>query len=257
MKPTDSQLIYSDGRFFDLESGSLAEDIPFYLEQARISGGPILELGCGTGRVTIPLSEAGFQVTGLDISRPMLDQARKKADQKGLDISWIEADCRDFHLGTKFGTIIFPFNGIAHIQDRESHEALFACVHEHLVTTGHFIVDWFNPSLEILLRGETQRYPCFEYDDPDGRGRVLVTEGNHYDRSTQINHVKWYYKIGDLPEETRELNMRILFPQEFDALLYYNGYEIVNKFGDHQGNPFESNSRHQLIVCRLRSRDHR
>ncbi len=252
MKPNDSGAIYSDGRFFDLESGDLTMDIPFYLKQAAISGGPVLELGCGTGRVTIPMAEAGFEMTGLDLSAPMLEEARRKASRKELNIRWVEADCRKFNLGARFGTIIFPYNGIAHIHDRKSHEALFACIREHLKSNGHFIVDWFNPSLEILLRGSEQRHPCFEYDEPDGRGNVVVTETNFYNRATQINHVKWYYKIGDLPEEVRELNMRILYPQEFDALLHYNGLEIVGKYGDHKGGPFESNSRHQLIVCRLR-----
>ncbi len=253
MKTSDSRAIYSDGRYFDLESGHIVADIPFYLKQAQMSGGPVLELGCGTGRVTIPMAEAGFVMTGLDVSAPMLDQARLKASEKGLSIMWVEADCRDFSLGSRFGTIIFPFNGIAHIHDRESHEALFARVREHLESEGRFVVDWFNPSLEILIRDEDQRYPCFEYEDPDGRGKVTVTENNFYDRATQINHVKWYYKIGNMPEEVRELNMRILYPQEFDYLLHYNGFEIVAKYGDHKESSFGSGSRHQLVVCRLRS----
>jgi len=253
MKPNDSQAIYSDGRYFDLESGHITKDIPFYLKQAELSGGPVLELGCGTGRITIPMAEAGFTMTGLDLSAPMLDQARRKASEKGLNITWVEADCRDFSLGSTFGTIIFPYNGIAHIHDRESHEALLARVREHLKVDGHFVVDWFNPALEILLRGGNQRIPCYEYDDPDGRGKVIITETNFYDRATQINHVKWFYKIGDMPEEVRMLNMRILFPQEFDYLLHYNGFEVVAKYGDHEESPFESGSRHQLVVCRKRS----
>jgi SAM-dependent methyltransferase len=253
VKPVDFHAIYSDGRYFDLESGGITEDIPFYLNQAAISGGPVLELGCGTGRITIPMAEAGFEMTGLDICKPMLDQARIKADEKGLGIVWIEADCRDFRINSRFGTIIFPFNGIAHLHDRESHEALFERVRAHLKPEGHFVIDWFNPSLEILLRGENKRTDCFEYEDPDGRGKVVVTESNHYDSATQINHVKWYYKIGDMPEDVRELNMRILYPQEFDNLLHYNEFEIVGKYGDHDESPFESSSRHQLIVCRARS----
>lgn len=252
MKPNDSNNLYFDGRFYDLESGDITTDVPFYMKQAEISGGPVLELGCGTGRVTILLAEAGFEMTGLDISAPMLKQAHIKAAEKGLNIRWQEADCRDFNLGCKFGTIIFPFNAIAHIHDRESHEALFTCVRGHLKNDGHFIVDWFNPSLEVLMRASDKRYPCYEYDDPDGGGKVVITENNVYDRATQINHVKWFYKIGDAPEKVRELNMRILYPQEFDSLLHYNGFEIVAKYGDHQENPFESSSRHQLMVCRLR-----
>ncbi|RKX25209.1 MAG: hypothetical protein DRP47_10135 [Candidatus Zixiibacteriota bacterium] len=80
----------------------------------------------------------------------------------------------------------------------------------------------------------------------------MITENNVYDPATQINHIKWYYKIGDAEEIARELNMRILFPQEFDTLLHYNGFDIDEKIGDFDESPFESNSRHQIIICRLR-----
>jgi len=253
MKPSDCFAIYGDGRFYDLESGSLSNDIPFYLKQIEVGGGPVLELGCGTGRITIPIAEAGYEVIGLDISKSMLEQALKKSAEKSIGIDWIEADCRDFNLKKKFGTIIFPFNGIAHIHDRESHEALYDMVKKHLKPDGRFIVQWFNPALEILLRGENQRTKCFEYDDPDGRGKVVVTEDNYYNRATQINHVKWYYRIGDQPEETRRLNMRVLYPQEWDALLHYNGLDIVAKYGDFDESEFKSDSVHQLIVCRART----
>ncbi|RKX27223.1 MAG: hypothetical protein DRP47_06865 [Candidatus Zixiibacteriota bacterium] len=178
MKPNDSFEIYSDGRYYDLENEGLVKDISFYRKQAKRIGGPVLELACGTGRITIPLAEAGLKMTGLDISPPMLQQARVKAEKKGLNIEFIETDCRNFDLEERFSTILFPFNAIAHIHDHESYEALFSCVKNHLQDGGRFIVDWFNPRLDILIRDPDKRYPCYEYDDPDGRGKIVITE--HY-----------------------------------------------------------------------------
>ena len=252
LKPNDSFDIYSDGRFYDLENARHRSDLPFYLEQAKLHGGPILELACGTGRIAIPIAEEGFEITGLDISRPMLNQARCKADRAGIKVEWLEGDCRNFSLGRKFKLVFFPFNAIAHIHDLESHEALFDRISEHLEADGRFVFDWLNPKFEFLMRDPSRRYPCFGYDDPDGGGKVIVKESNVYDSATQINHIKWYYRIGLGDEVVRELNMRLFYPKELDALLHYNGFEIEAKYGDFDMAPFVSSSRHQVLVCRRR-----
>ena len=78
MEPIDCCDLYSDGRHYDLQNRDIVEDIPFYLRQIRKHGEPVLELACGTGRITIPLSSKGIKITGLDISESMLEQAKKK-----------------------------------------------------------------------------------------------------------------------------------------------------------------------------------
>jgi SAM-dependent methyltransferase len=253
MEPPDSDVIYRDGRLYDSQHKGFDEDIPFYTKRARMYGEPILELACGTGRIAIPMAKEGLRITGLDVSASMLAEARKKSAEQGLDIEWIETDCRDFHLETRFNLIFLPFNSIAHLLDPESIESCFSCVREHLTPEGRFIIDIFNPKLEILVRDASERYPTGEYDDPDGRGRVVVTENNVYDRAAQVNRIKWYYRTGEEPEETvADLNMRIFFPQELDALLRYNGFEIEAKFGEFDETPFTSESLKQIPVCRKR-----
>jgi SAM-dependent methyltransferase len=254
MKPIDCEPLYRDGRHFDLENRSFVEDIPFYLRQVRRYGQPVLELACGTGRITIPVAEAGYQVTGLDISPGMLSVARAKAAAKNLQVEWVEADCRAFDLGRRYAYILFPFNSIAHLHDLESLEACFERVREHLASEGRFAIDMFNPKFEYLTRDPTARRPVAEYDDPDGRGTVTITEDNVYDRASQVNHVKWYYSIGSRHDASvDELNMRIFYPQELDALLRYNGFTIESKYGDYDETPFVSESPKQLVVCRRRS----
>jgi hypothetical protein len=126
-------------------------------------------------------------------------------------------------------------------------------VKRHLTDQGRFIIDIFTPRLDILIRDPSQRYPVSKYPDPDGRGNVIVTENNVYEKDTQINRIKWYYKIGDQTEETiEELNMRIFFPQELDMLLYYNGFTIDAKYGNYDETPFDSSSPKQIVVCRSR-----
>jgi len=248
LKPNDSQDMYSDPVAYDAENKIFTGDIPFYRDLATAFGGPVLEVTCGSGRVTIPLAKAGIEVTGLDISQPMIDRAREKAIAAGVTIDWVTADCRDFDLGRRFALIIMPFNAIAHIHDRESHEALFEAVSRHLRIDGRFVLSWFNPDHRWLYRDPDKRYPCFEYTMPDGTP-VVVTESNWYDRASQINHSKWYYKYGDAEEVVRENNMRQLYPQELDCLLHYNGLKLEAKYGDYDKAPFESSSRYQICVC--------
>jgi SAM-dependent methyltransferase len=253
MEPIDCEPLYRDGRHYDLQHRDFVDDIPFYVKQAERYGDPLLEIACGTGRITIPIAEKGLRITGLDVSKGMLAHAERKAAALGADIEWINADCRDFHLGRYFNLILFPFNSIAHLHSLADIEACFACVREHLAPGGHFIVDIFNPRLDILMRDRSGRYPVGEYPDPDGQGTIVLTENNVYDGASQVNRIKWYYRIGGRSDQiTVDLNMRIFYPQELDALLKYNGYEIENKFGDFDESPFGSDSLKQIPVCYLR-----
>lgn len=251
MQPVDCGPLYRDGRHYDLENREFVEDIPFWLRQAARTGGPILELACGTGRITLPLAEKGYSITGLDISEGMLSHARAKAAAQGLTIDWALADCREFKLDKQFALIFFPFNSIAHLHDLESLHACFARVREHLAPGGRFVIDIFNPRLDYLTRDPTQRFPVADYPDPDGQGWVTITETLAYDRASQIGHIKWYYSIGDRQDAVaHELNMRILFPQELDALLSCSGFALEAKYGDYDERPFDSDSPKQLPVCR-------
>lgn len=250
MKPIDTESLYRDGLHYDAQHVEIVEDIPFYISRAQKCGGPILELACGTGRLTIPLARQGFDITGLDISEGMLKVAREKAEREHLSCTFLHEDCRHFSIDRKFNLIFIPFNSIAHIHDRESFGALCDSVKNHLNENGRFIIDIFNPKLEILMSDPNKRFIVAEYEDPYSHEKVTITENNVYDKATQINHIKWYYKIGKQEEFAVELNMCIYFPQELDNLLYYNGLEIIEKYGDFDESPFESDSPKQLIVCK-------
>jgi 2-polyprenyl-3-methyl-5-hydroxy-6-metoxy-1,4-benzoquinol methylase len=253
MKPPDCQGLYWDGRHYDLQTENFVEDIPFYERQIDRYGQPVLELACGTGRITIPLAKKGVAITGLDVTESMLSLARQKAAKDAVEVDWVLADCRDFQLNRRFRLIFIPVNSITHLHRREDLEALFGRVKEHLHQKGRFIIDVFNPSLDILCRNPEKRFPVAEYEDPDGRGQVAVTENNIYDTTTQINHLKWYYRIGN-KEDVRvvENNMRIIYPYELDDLLHYNGFAVEAKYGDYNESSFDPSSPKQLTICRLK-----
>ncbi len=251
MKPLDCHDLYSNADLYDAQHLEFVADIPFYVGQGRKQGGAILELACGTGRITIPLADEGFDITGLDVSRSMLDRARQKASDADLDITWIEADCRDFELERKFSLIFIPFNSFLHIHELDDLESFFAAVTRHLEPDGRFIIDVYNPSLSFLNRDPEKRYPVTYQPDSSGEDPVSITEDNHYDRKSQVNHIKLYYRVDGVEEEViQELNHRVFFPQELRTLLKYNGFEIEVCYGDFDLSPFESDSPKQLLVCR-------
>lgn len=245
----ENNSIYLDPRHYDAMY-NMTEDIPFYLDCIRDYGEPVLELACGTGRVTIPLAERKVDITGLDISQEMLGLAKRKAMRKGVDIDLIKGDMRDFTIDKEFNTIIVPVNSMLHLLSIDEYEGLFSSVHEHLSDQGRFIFQIFNPDLSKLTRDPDEEYTAAEYDDPDGGGKILITENTDYDMSEQVMNLTWYYHINGEVETKVDWKLRILFPKEIDALLEYNGFEVEKKYGDFDRSDFRDDSDTQIIICK-------
>ncbi len=254
LRPADVDHLYFDGRHYD-RLWEFEEDLPFWIRQAEKHGGPVLELACGTARVALALAKEGFQVTGVDLSDSMLAEAHRKCAEEQLFVEFVQADIRSFNLARRFPLVILPANVLCHLLDLEDLEAFLNCVEHHLHDEGTFIIDVFTPRLDILLRNPDTRFPHTEYPDPDGKGKVRVSESNCYNSASQINHVKLHYDLPDRPDQlVEELAMRMYFPQELDALLGYNGFRIEKKYGDYDHTPFGTCTERQLIVCRKRVR---
>jgi len=252
MHDYDGQAVYGDADLYEHQSGALSADLDFYLREALATGGPALECACGTGRVTLHLARAGLEVTGVDLSRPMLDRAIARAAAERLDIAWVHADIRTWSGGRRFRFVYIPYNALLHLLDRESLELFLARVREHLLPGGRFALNIFKPHLPFLLADPEQRRVVFDHIPAPGGGEITIVEQNRYDAATQINHVLWTVQRPDGSEERQELNLRMYFPAEMDALLHYNGFRIVRKDGDFQGTPFGSGSSHQVFVCEVR-----
>jgi len=239
-----------DGKHYDQMHQNANWDFSFWLGQARKYGDPVLELACGTGRVANTLAQEGFRVTGIDNSDAMLSEARRKSASQGMDVEWVQADVRNFELGTRFPLIIFPFRTIAVLLAAKDLEACFSSVKNHLEPDGRFIIDAFNPDLDTLRRSPEERDPFAEYPDPQGNGTIVVTRSNDYDAASQINRMKLFFKLPSQTDEvTEELNLRMYFPQELDALLEYNGFIVEDKLGDYEEAPFVASSGLQILVC--------
>lgn len=241
-------LIYQ-GEIYD-RMNSFCDDLPFYTKWCEMAAGPVLELCCGTGRLTIPLARSGIDITGLDITQTMLDMARKKAAEERIAVDFRSGDMRSFDLDRKFNLVFIPFNSLQHTYTIEDLERVFSRVRAHLVQGGTFIFDVFNPSIHLMVDREREALDVTGFTLDDGR-EVTVREKCRYDAATQINRVKWFFSVGGT-ESVEDLNMRCFYPLEMDAMLRYNGLEIHHKFGSFDEAPFEAASTKQIYVCRAK-----
>lgn len=242
--------LYDDARQYDaLFPGP--NDLPFYQRQIAACGGPVLELACGTGRLTVPLAGAGADITGIDRSPSMLEGARNRAARERVEVSFQQGDMRDYVLGRKFKLIFISTNSFSHLLEHEEIESYLRCARHHLAPEGRFVIDIVTPSARMLAREWNEVYPIGEYDDPDGKGRIVVTETRRYDAATQVNHSIWRYTNRDTQENWEiPFSLRMFYPQEIDALLRYNGFAIEQKFGGYDESPYGDGSPKQLIVSR-------
>jgi SAM-dependent methyltransferase len=255
LRHLDCMELYNSPRQYDIEYDDLKDDIPYYLDRIAPKGSSVLELACGTGRVTMELAKAGFSMTGLDISEAMLSTAKAKAAAEGLGegeggIRWVLGDCRSFRFDRKFPWVIFPFNSLCHLHHRESVEACFARVREHLLPHGTFLLDLVNPSYELLTCDPDENPPVMEYYDEDAGGIVVIREHAEYHQISQVKRITWTYWHKDELLKTSHLTMRLFYPQEIDALLYYNGFEVIERTGDYRSSRFIDYSPRQMLVCK-------
>ena len=210
----------------------------------------ILELCCGTGRLTIPIAKDGYDITGVDFTPSMLRKAKIQASEDGLKVKFIEADIRTLNLQDKYDLIFIPFNSIHHLYKNEDLFKAFHVVKSHLNQGGLLLLDCFNPNIKFIVEGEKELREIAEFTTSDGR-EVLIKEIMRYENDTQINRIEWHYFINGRFDSVQNLDMRLYFPQELDSYLKWNGFNIIKKFGSFDEDQFNNASEKQIFVCQL------
>lgn len=247
-KYTVGKLVY-DGNIYDGLNTDMA-DLPFYSRWLKEKkNGNILELCCGTGRLTIPLVQEGCIITAMDNSTSMLEQAKAKADELNVPIKFIESDMRTFDLPEEYDIIFIPFNSVHHLYTNQDFFDVLTVVKKHLKKDGYFIFDCFNPDIRYIVHAEKEEQLIAEYSTKDSR-EVVIKQSMMYESTTQINRIKWHYFINGKFDSIQNMDMRLFFPQELDAYLSMHGFKILHKFGGFKEEIFENKSEKQIFVCK-------
>jgi SAM-dependent methyltransferase len=241
------ELIY-DANIYDGMNTNL-NDLQFYKRWLpKNKDARILELCCGTGRLTLPIAKDGYDISGVDFTTSMLEQAKLKASEGGLKVKFIEADIRTLDLPEKYDLIFIPFNSIHHLYKNEDLFKALKVVKNHLKEGGLFLLDCFNPNIQFIVEGEKELKEIAQYTPNDGRD-VLIKQAMRYENKTQINRIEWHYFINGEFNSIQNLDMRMFYPQELDSYLKWNGFNIVQKFGGFEEEAFNDNSEKQIFVC--------
>jgi SAM-dependent methyltransferase len=225
-------------------------DVDFFVEAARESGGPVLEVGCGTGRVLIPTARAGIEIVGLDRSPTMLSLCRQRLrdepESVRSKVQLVEGDMRAFSLDRTFALATIPFRPFQHLLSVEDQLACLGCIRRHLGDGGRFVLDIFNPSLEALVNRtigeEFGEEP--EFTMPDGRRVVRRHLTAAHDRGNQFTDVQLLYYVTHADGRTERLvhsfRFRYLFRFEAEHLLARAGFEVETLYADYDKSPFGS-----------------
>lgn len=254
MNALDNLEEFTDPPNYDIEEGERsAERIAFYCDLAKTVGGPVLEIACGSGLVTLPIAAQGLDVTGIDLARPMLEHARKKAESQKLSIRWVEADARSFELGKKFQLIYLTGNAFQAFLRREDQEALLASVKRHLLPEGVFAFETRNPSGHDLNNQPEEEFDQ-SYLSVEGY-IVSVSFIQTYDPIAQVMYWtslrRWNDGERDHKRETH-IACRFTYPQELEALLHYNGLQIVQQFGNWKKEALLATSPSIINICKVK-----
>jgi len=232
-------------------------DVEFFVDEALSADGPVLELGCGTGRVLIPIARAGVTIVGLDGSPAMLAQCRAKLGAEPARVqSRVElhtGDMRAFALGEKFALVTIPFRPFQHLLTVEDQLACLASIHRHLADGGRLILDLFNPSLEYLVNRplgvEMPEGPPFTM--PDGRRVTRSFKIFEADRSAQVNGIELIYDVTRLDGRTERrshtFHMRYFFRYEAEHLLARSGFVVDQLYAGYDRSAYGSTYPGELI----------
>lgn len=248
---------YDDPALYDHEYRRRRADVAHYRRLAEGCSGPVLELGCGSGRIAAPLARDGHRVVGLDSHLGMLRRAqrrRAKLPQSARGrLSLLAGDLRRFALGRRFPLVISAFNTLQHLYTTGALLEALGCVRRHLAADGLFAFDVLLPDLDWLMRDPERRWSRRRFRHPE-TGQSLIYSTNHdYDPVGQLAYVRIYYDpLPGEPGPSRVVHLahRQFFPQELALALSHCGFEIVRREGDFEGRPLGPAAESQVYVCR-------
>jgi SAM-dependent methyltransferase len=218
---------------YDPWSASVVEDVGFYLEEARRSGGPVVELGVGTGRIAVPIAADGIRVIGVDSSRGMLDVCARRAALAGVGVDLRLGDLREPPVRERVPLVICPFRSLLHMHTEEDRRRALAAVQKLLQPGGRFVFDVFTPGADDIAQTHDhwlEREPgIFELARWDEAARTLTLTVRG-------------------PEGETTMALAWLSVEEWRGLLEQSGFEVEACYGWFDRTPFKGQDDSVWIV---------
>jgi len=233
---------FDDGELYDILLGDFDYGLDFYADLARRATGPVLDIGCGTGRIMLPCLQAGVDIDGLDLFEPMLARLRQSAAGLGLSPRLYRADMSDFQTSRRYALVMIPFNAFTHNLTQESQIRCLGRCREHLLPAGMLVFDGAFPGLQWIGGQHDSRVLEGEKTDPRTGRRLRVFDTRSFDRVRQLQHsiteVESVGSDGSVELVQRsEYDTRWVYKEEMALLLRHTGYTRWEISGDFDGRP--------------------
>lgn len=250
-------------RFYDLIHAGLKEDIPLVLMLAGQGKGPVLELGCGTGRLLAPLARAGHRVVGLDNSPAMLAKAQERLAAESPDVQkrvrLVEADMTDFDLGAQVRLSIISYNTLLHLE-RNGMQRTLQAVGRHMDDNGRLFIDVVNPMLAAQTPDDRMLTLERIMTDPQTGETVVQMASSWVDLQLQVLHITWLFDVspdkgGPVNRIIAEADYHFLYPHEIELMLKTAGFRVTRIYGGYDGRPFDEDSERLLVLASKGKRD--
>lgn len=245
-------------QYYDL-SYTQTRDVDFFLDMAKRFGGPVLELGCGTGRLLLPIALAGYKITGLDISSAMLSIAREKlttlSPQVAKRVTLVPGDFREFQLEGEFKFIFIAFNTFYHNLTLEDQQNTLHTALRHLDDNGRLCIAVFNPNLEFITSAKqgamTHDFTVQDADRGLTLSRFSISIFHPYEQLLDVDFIYDVFEAGfKFERQLVRFRLRYLFNNEMALLLQNCGLVIEEKYGDYDKSPLEGNCPQLIMIAR-------
>ncbi len=246
--------------FYDLEHAGYEEDLDLYLNLALVTGDPVLELGCGSGRLLVPLAEAGHRVTGIDRSVPMLDRTRHYASEAGVadlvtlhEGSMTEADQA---AGGPFGIAIVALNGLMHLTTVTEQRAALTSIRHALDPRGQLVLDLLNPTPDALRALDQSVIHEGTWTLDDGTRVDKLAARRILPALQRIETDLWYDRTapdGTLRRVATAYPMRYVHRAELELMLEVAGFAEWQVYGSYELDPFDDASERLIVTAEVTS----
>ncbi len=240
---------------YDSVFSYVVDDIPFYVEESTLAGGTVLELGCGTGRVSIPIAQAGVNVVGIDSSSAMLTRAREKSREAGTpNLKLLCADMRNFNISSKFDLVIIPFRGLLSLLSVDDEIRTLMNIKRHLAPGSKLIFDIFVPDLNMMVQDGDVPYHFRDVIDRETGKHLIIWNQANYDAFSQVMSIRTTIEQLDdsgrvSSKMYRDFALRYIFRWEMHHLLGICGYDVRALYGDYERGQFRENSTEMVWVA--------
>lgn len=242
---------------YDIEYRNIVEDIPFYIEIFKDVNSPILELGCGTGRLLFPLASSGHRVSGLDISEEMLSIAQRKLKRLYPDlkdrVSFVKGDMCDFKLDETFGGAFIAFNTFMHLLTIEEQDRCIKSVYRHLEPGGRLAISVTNVTPELLSSQNYYQHSLL-FRIEEWQGYLHKYETRYLDTVHQLIKLNIFYDVidhsGKVTRYVREMLLRYFHRYELERLFISHKFKIEALYGDYDFSSFKGESPYMIWVVK-------